>query len=261
MTKDVRADPHTRLVRRFEEGLDIARYTARILRSDGAGVVSDRWAGLIAARQTALAAWHPGEIKDRYLCASPQTVAALKAAFGPLPAPYPDDVAGRTAAIFAFLRLADRREVAALFAALHAAKRTGDARDGRAAQDAVDNFQTHIVPVVADIDADEPDVETLAASAIEAGACAVRLNADPGTDRAMLVQKTAACQAVFIRLGVPEGVAVARVRAGAPVALLRQKVTFRPEGARRALTMADRPMVAAIIAGRWFAASTRRAAV
>ena len=75
------------------------------------------------------------------------------------------------------MRQADARELGGLFRELTLLI-AGDSAKAAAAQDKIDNFQTHIVPIIADIDAGFGNAEAtylLAKRMIEAGACAIQL--------------------------------------------------------------------------------------
>ena len=58
--------------------------------------------------------------------------------------------------LYTFLRQADARELGGLFREIDAAREAGDKAKEEKLLDAVDNFQTHVVPVIADIDAGLP---------------------------------------------------------------------------------------------------------
>src|SRR5665213_1571241 len=92
------------------------------------------------------------------------------------------DIARYTAALieelYTFLRQADSRELNDTFRALDAARKAGDQARERALIEKIDNFQTHVVPVIADIDAGFGNAEAtylLAKRMIEAGACALQI--------------------------------------------------------------------------------------
>ena len=83
-----------RLQNRFQTGLDIARYTARIMREDMAAYDRDSsqytqslgcWHGFIAQQKMISIKKHFGTTKRKYLYLSGWMVAALRSDFGPLP--------------------------------------------------------------------------------------------------------------------------------------------------------------------------------
>src|SRR3546814_6590834 len=83
-----------RLQNRFHTGLDIARYTAGIMRRDMAAYDADPanytqslgcWHGFIGQQKMISIKKHFGTTKGRYLYLSGWMVAALRSEFGPLP--------------------------------------------------------------------------------------------------------------------------------------------------------------------------------
>ncbi len=85
-----------RLQNRFLTGLDIARYTAGIMRRDMAAYDADpdpstytqslgAWHGFVAQQQMIAVKKHFGTTKRRYIYLSGWMVAALRSEFGPLP--------------------------------------------------------------------------------------------------------------------------------------------------------------------------------
>ena len=83
-----------RLQNRFNTGLDIARYTAKIMRQDMAAYDADPanytqslgcWHGFIGQQKMISIKKHFGTTKGRYLYLSGWMVAALRSEFGPLP--------------------------------------------------------------------------------------------------------------------------------------------------------------------------------
>ena len=79
---------------RFQTGLDIARYTAKIMREDMAAYDADPaaytqslgcWHGFIAQQKMIAVKKHFGTTKGRYLYLSGWMIAALRSEFGPLP--------------------------------------------------------------------------------------------------------------------------------------------------------------------------------
>ena len=182
-----------RLQNRFLTGLDIARYTAGIMRKrhgrlrrrPGATTRSRSacWHGFVAQQNIISIKKHfGGSTQGRYIYLSGWMVAALRSEFGPLPDQSMHEktsVPALIAEIYTFLRQADQRELGNLFRDLDAAEKAGDARPRtRKAQAAIDGFQTHVVPIIADIDAGFGNAEAtylLAKKMIEAGACALQI--------------------------------------------------------------------------------------
>ena len=115
-----------RLQNRFLTGLDIARYTAGIMRADMAAYDADptlytqslgAWHGFIAQQQIIAIKKHFGTTKRRYIYLSGWMVAALRSEFGPLPDQSMHEktsVPALIAEIYTFLRQADAREISNL---------------------------------------------------------------------------------------------------------------------------------------------------
>src|SRR5258708_13258290 len=83
-------------------------------------------------------------------------IAALRSDFGPLPDQSMHEKTSVPALIeelYTFLRQADSRELNDIFRALDAARKAGDQAKEKALIEKIDNFQTHVVPVIAAIDA------------------------------------------------------------------------------------------------------------
>ena len=55
--------------------------------------------------------------------------------------------------IYTFLRQADAKELNDLFRALQKAEAAGDTAKAKEIEAQIDNFETHVVPIIADIDA------------------------------------------------------------------------------------------------------------
>ena len=220
---------------RFQTGLDIARYTAGIMRADMAAYDADHsqytqslgcWHGFIAQQKMIAIKQHFGTTKRRYIYLSGWMIAALRSEFGPLPDQSMHEktsVPALIEEIYTFLRQADARELNLLFRALDAAK---DAAERAAIQHKIDNFETHVVPIIADIDAGFGNAEAtylLAKKMIEAGACALQIENQVSDEKQCGHQdgkvtvpheefhaKLRALRYAFLELGVPEGIIVAR---------------------------------------------------
>lgn len=171
---------------RFKTGLDIARYTAKIMRDDMANYDADSskytqslgcWHGFIGQQQMISIKKHFNSTDRRYLYLSGWMVAALRSEFGPLPDQSMHEktvVADLIRELYTFLRQADARELSGLFRQLDAAQ--GAAK--QAIQDQIDKHITHVVPIIADIDAGFGNAEAtylMAKQMIEAGACCIQI--------------------------------------------------------------------------------------
>src|SRR5210317_1048351 len=150
---------------RFKTGLDVARYTAAIMRKDMAEYDADSsqytqslgcWHGFIGQQKLISIKKHFDTTDKRYLYLSGWMIAALRSEFGPLPDQSMHEKTSVPALIeelYTFLRQADARELGGLFRDLDAARESGNPAKIDAAQAAIDNHQTHVVPIIADIDA------------------------------------------------------------------------------------------------------------
>jgi len=217
-----------RLQNRFRTGLDIARYTAKIMREDMAAYDADPanytrslgcWHGFIGQQKMIAIKKHFGTTKRRYLYLSGWMVAALRSEFGPLPDQSMHEKTSVPALIeelYTFLRQADARELGLLFRDLDAARERGDTAAQQQVQHKIDNFETHVVPIIADIDAGFGNAEAtylLARKMIEAGACALQIENQDGkvtVPHEDFLAKIRACRHAFLELGVEDGIIVAR---------------------------------------------------
>ena len=223
---------------RFQTGLDIARYTAAIMRKDMADYDADSsqytqslgcWHGFIGQQKLISIKKHFDSTDKRYLYLSGWMIAALRSEFGPLPDQSMHEkttVSGLIKELYTFLRQADARELGGLFRELDAAREAGDDVAAQAVQSRVDNFQTHVVPIIADIDAGFGNAEAtylLAKQMIEAGACAIQLENQVSDEKQCghqdgkvtvphedFLAKIRAVRYAFLELGVDDGVIVAR---------------------------------------------------
>jgi isocitrate lyase len=121
------------------------------------------------------------------------------------------------AEIYDFLKQADATELNDLFRRKAA---------GEDVQDQIDNFETHVVPIIADIDAgfgNEEATYLLAKKMIEAGACALQIENQVSDAKQCghqdgkvtvphedFIAKLNALRYAFLELGVEDGVVVAR---------------------------------------------------
>jgi isocitrate lyase len=179
-----------RIQNRFQTGLDIARYTAKIMREDMAAYDANPaqytqslgcWHGFIAQQKLISVKKHFGTTKKRYLYLSGWMIAALRSDFGPLPDQSMHEKTSVPALIeelYTFLRQADSRELNLLFRELDTARENGDAAKEAELLEKIENYETHVVPIIADIDAGFGNAEAtylLAKKMIEAGACALQI--------------------------------------------------------------------------------------
>ncbi|MCT2558108.1 isocitrate lyase [Tsuneonella sp. YG55] len=235
---DAESAARMKLQNRFPTGLDIARYTARIMREDMAAYDADPsaytqslgcWHGFIGQQKMIAIKKHFGTTKGRYLYLSGWMIAALRSEFGPLPDQSMHEKTSVPALIeelYTFLRQADARELGGLFRELDKAREKGDEVEAKRVQAAIDGFQTHVVPIIADIDAGFGNPEAtylLAKKMIEAGACAIQIENQVSDEKQCghqdgkvtvphedFLQKIRAIRYAFLELGVEDGVIVAR---------------------------------------------------
>ena len=227
-----------RLQNRFHTGLDIARYTAKIMRADMAAYDADpalytqslgAWHGFIGQQQLIAVKKHFGTTKRRYLYLSGWMVAALRSEFGPLPDQSMHEktsVPALIAELYTFLKQADARELGMIFRDLDKAREAGDQVKAAKLQHDIDNYETHVVPIIADIDAGFGNAEAtylLAKKFIEAGACCIQIENQVSDEKQCghqdgkvtvphedFIAKIRAVRYAFLELGVDDGVIVAR---------------------------------------------------
>ncbi|MGB5347738.1 MAG: isocitrate lyase [Woeseia sp.] len=223
---------------RFRTGLEIARYTAKIMRDDMAEYDGDNskytqslgcWHGFIGQQKMISIKKHFKTTKGRYLYLSGWMVAALRSEFGPLPDQSMHEktsVAALIEELYTFLRQADSRELDGLFRELDQARESGNAVREQDAKNRIDNFQTHVVPIIADIDAGFGNAEAtylLAKKMIEAGACCIQIENQVSDEKQCghqdgkvtvphedFLAKIRAVRYAFLELGVDDGLIVAR---------------------------------------------------
>ncbi|OYX61834.1 MAG: isocitrate lyase [Novosphingobium sp. 32-60-15] len=227
-----------RLQNRFLTGIDIARYTAKIMRRDMAAYDADPanytqslgcWHGFIGQQKMISIKKHFGTTKGRYLYLSGWMVAALRSQFGPLPDQSMHEktsVSDLIEELYTFLKQADARELGMMFRELDAAKAAGDAVNTHRLLSKIDAFETHVVPIIADIDAGFGNAEAtylLAKKFIEAGACCIQIENQVSDEKQCghqdgkvtvphedFLAKIRAVRYAFMELGVDDGVIVAR---------------------------------------------------
>jgi isocitrate lyase len=223
---------------RFKTGLDIAQYTADIMRRDMAEYDADSsqftqslgcWHGFIGQQKMISIKKHFGNTSKKYLYLSGWMVAALRSEFGPLPDQSMHEkttVPQLIEELYTFLRQADSRELNQLFRELDAAREAGDEVKEAGIIKEIDNHQTHVVPIIADIDAGFGNAEAtylLAKQMIEAGACCLQIENQVSDEKqcghqdgkvtvphADFLAKINACRYAFLELGIDNGIIVAR---------------------------------------------------
>jgi isocitrate lyase len=214
---------------RFKTGLDIAKYTAAIMRNDMAEYDANSsqytqslgsWHGFVAQQNMIAVKKHHKTTSKKYIYLSGWMVAALRSEFGPLP---DQSMHEKTAVpalikeIYDFLRQADAIELNDLFRRLE---------NGEDVQNQIDNFETHIVPIIADIDAgfgNEEATYLLTKKMIEAGACAIQIENQVSDAKQCghqdgkvtvphedFIDKLNAIRYAFLELGIEDGIIVAR---------------------------------------------------
>ncbi len=224
---------------KFKHGLEIAQYTADIMRKDMANYDADSskytqslgcWHGFIGQQKMISIKKHfGGSTERRYLYLSGWMVAALRSEFGPLPDQSMHEktaVAVLIKELYTFLRQADARELGGLFRELDAARETGDTTKEKEIQNAIDNHVTHVVPIIADIDAGFGNAEAtylMAKQMIEAGACCIQIENQVSDEKqcghqdgkvtvphADFLAKIRAVRYAFLELGIDNGIIIAR---------------------------------------------------
>ncbi len=219
----------------WDSHLDIARDMAVVMRADMAAYDQDAskftqslgcWSGFHAQQMIKAVKRMRGTAKGTYVYLSGWMVAGLRNRWGHLPDQSMHEktaVADLIQEIYTSLRQADEVVLNDLFKVLKAAK-TGAERDAAIA--AIDSFETHVVPIIADIDAgfgNEHATYLLAKELIKAGACCLQIENQVSdakqcghqdgkvtVPREDFIEKLRACRLAFEELGVDQGVIVAR---------------------------------------------------
>ena len=219
---------------RFKTGLDITKYTASIMRKDMEEYDADSskytqslgcWHGFIGQQKLISIKKHFKTTNKKYLYLSGWMIAALRSDFGPLPDQSMHEktsVANLIEELYTFLRQADARELGDLYRKLDNANDS----DKQVIQEKIDNFVTHVVPIIADIDAgfgNEEATYLMAKQMIEAGACAIQIENQVSDEKQCghqdgkvtvphsdFLAKINAVRYAFLELGVDEGIIVAR---------------------------------------------------
>jgi isocitrate lyase len=232
---------------RFKTGLDIAKYTAAIMRGDMSAYDADQskytqslgaWHGFVAQQTMIAVKKHHKTTRGRYIYLSGWMVAALRSEFGPLPDQSMHEktsVSSLIGEIYDFLKQADSTELNDLFRRKSA---------GEDVQDLIDNFETHVVPIIADIDAgfgNEEATYLLAKKMIEAGACALQIENQVSDAKQCghqdgkvtvphedFIAKINALRYAFLELGVEEGIIVARTDSEGASLTQKLPVSMKP---------------------------------
>ena len=113
-----------------------------------------------------------------------------------------------------------------MFRDLDKARERGDAVEAKRIEHAIDNYETHVVPIIADIDAGFGNAEAtylLAKKMIEAGACALQIENQVSDEKQCghqdgkvtvphedFIAKIRAIRYAFMEMGVEDGIIVAR---------------------------------------------------
>lgn len=227
-----------RLQNKFRTGLDIARYTAKIMREDMEAFDQDKskytkslgcWHGFIGQQKIISVKKHFQTTKGTYLYLSGWMVAALRSEFGPLPDQSMHEktcVPDLITELYTFLKQADTRELGHLFKTLDESIKNKDELGQNRTMEKIDRFETHVVPIIADIDAgfgNEEATYLLAKKMIEAGACCIQIENQVSDAKQCghqdgkvtvphedFLAKIKAVRYAFLELGVEDGVIIAR---------------------------------------------------
>ena len=225
-----------RMQNTYNTHLDIARDMATVMRADMAAYDKDHrnstqslgcWSGFHAQQMIKSVKRSKGTTKGAYVYLSGWMVAGLRNSFGHLPDQSMHEktsVVDLIQEIYTSLRQADEVEINDLFATLKKAKAAGENTDDIIAK--IDNFETHVVPIIADIDAgfgNEHATYLLSKQMILAGACCIQIENQVSdakqcghqdgkvtVPREEFNVKIKAVRLAFEELGVDDGVIVAR---------------------------------------------------
>ena len=220
----------------YSTHLDIAREMAKVMRADMARYDTDTsqftqslgcWSGFHAQQMMRAIKRQKGTLDRAYVYLSGWMVAGLRNSFGHLP---DQSMHEKTAVtdlieeIYTSLRQADEVELNDLFRELADTTKTGDDRDAVIAR--IDNFESYVRPIIADIDAGFGNVHAtylLAKQLIRAGACCIQIENQVSdakqcghqdgkvtVPREDFIEKLRAVRMAFEELGVDDGVIVAR---------------------------------------------------
>jgi isocitrate lyase len=128
--------------------------------------------------------------------------------------------------LYTFLRQADARELGMMFREVDAARAAGNTVREAQILASIDKYDTHVVPIIADIDAGFGNAEAtylLAKKMIEAGACCLQIENQVSDEKQCghqdgkvtvphedFIAKIRAVRYAFLELGVDDGLIVAR---------------------------------------------------
>jgi isocitrate lyase len=216
----------------FNTHLDIAKDMAKVMRADMAAYDQDSrqstqslgcWSGFHAQQMIKSVKRSKGATKGVYVYLSGWMIAGLRNQFGHLPDQSMHEktsVPELIQEIYTSLRQADEVALNDLFAEL----KSTDNRQETIAK--IDGFESHVVPIIADIDAGFGNVHAtylLSKKMIEAGACCIQIENQVSdakqcghqdgkvtVPREDFIEKLRAVRMAFEELGVDDGVIVAR---------------------------------------------------
>ena len=223
----------------YSTHLDVARQMAGVMRADMAAYDEDHskftqslgcWSGFHAQQMIKSVKRMRGTASGTYVYLSGWMVAGLRNRFGHQP---DQSMHEKTAVvdlieeIYVSLRQADEVDLNDLFRDLKAARDKGAPQDViETIIQRIDNFESHVVPIIADIDAgfgNEHATYLLAKEMIKAGACCLQIENQVSdakqcghqdgkvtVPREDFIEKLKACRLAFEELGVDDGVIVAR---------------------------------------------------
>ena len=228
-----------RLQSPFASHLDIARAMATVMRRDMAAYDADStkftqslgcWSGFHAQQIIKSVKRLRGTTKGAYVYLSGWMVAGLRNRWGHLPDQSMHEktsVVDLIEEIYVSLRQADEVALNDLFKELNDAKAAGaTSKILNEILARIDGFESHVVPIIADIDAgfgNEHATYLLAKEMIKAGACCLQIENQVSdakqcghqdgkvtVPREDFIEKLRACRLAFEELGVNDGVIVAR---------------------------------------------------
>ena len=216
----------------FETHLDIAKFMATVMRKDMAAYDADTsqftqslgcWSGFHAQQMMRAIKRQKGTLDRAYVYLSGWMVAGMRNRFGHLPDQSMHEktsVVDLIQEIYTSLRQADEVDLNDLFKEL----KTTNNRDAVIAK--IDEFETYVRPIIADIDAGFGNVHAtylLAKEMIKAGACCIQIENQVSdakqcghqdgkvtVPREDFIEKLRAVRMAFEELGVHDGVIVAR---------------------------------------------------
>jgi isocitrate/methylisocitrate lyase len=222
----------------YKTHLDIAKEMATIMRRDMKIYDEDAskftqslgcWSGFHAQQMIKSVKRMKGTVKGTYVYLSGWMVAGVRNKFGHLPDQSMHEktsVPELIQEIYMSLRQADEVELNDLFKDLKIAKASGDELATKKAVKAIDNFESNVVPIIADIDAGFGNVHAtylLSKKMIEAGACCIQIENQVSdakqcghqdgkvtVPREDFIEKLRAVRMAFEEMGVDDGVIVAR---------------------------------------------------